>query len=502
MRRRRWRREESFEVSRWLFLRALGVIHLGAFLSLRPQVLGLVGERGILPVQEYLQRVRGLFPGWKQRLQVAPTLFWIDASDETLTWACRAGIMASCLLSLGLLPLPALMVLWALYLSFVVVGREFLRFQWDALLLETTALSTLIAPPTLRLRLGAHRPAARGALWLLRFLAFRLMFSSGAVKLRSGDRSWRRLTALEHHYETQPLPPWTAWFAHQAPRSLHKTATATTFIQELVAPLGMLGPRPFRRAAGVSTVGLQALISATGNYGFFNALTAALTLPLLDDACFPRALAARAKPRKPRRHSLLAGGARVAANAFFLLSGVVPLALTVSERASTRRSMGRVLDLLAPLHLANPYGLFAVMTTRRPEVILEGSGDGETWRPYELKWKPGDVHQRPRFVTPLHMPRLDWLMWFAALDPIRGYRWVTNLMTRLLEGSPPVLRLFGHNPFPGRPPRLMRASLYDYRFTNRYQRRHEGAWWEREELGPYLPYVLTRRDAGRDRPLV
>ena len=113
----------------------------------------------------------------------------------------------------------------------------------------------------------------------------------------------------------------------------------------------------------------------------------------------------------------------------------------------------------------NAYGLFAVMTTERPEIVVEGSEDGETWTPYAFRWKPGDVDRRPRFTTP-HLPRLDWQMWFAALSgDCRSQRWFLAFERRLLEGSPDVLRLLKGNPFPTHPPRYLRARLRQYDFT-------------------------------------
>jgi hypothetical protein len=143
---------------------------------------------------------------------------------------------------------------------------------------------------------------------------------------------------------------------------------------------------------------------------------------------------------------------------------------------------------IAPFRSVNTYGLFSVMTTSRPEIELQGSDDRVTWRPYEFRWKPGDVKRRPPFVAP-HQPRLDWQMWFAALDSAERNPWILALVARLLEGSPPVLRLLRADPFGGRPPRYIRAVLYDYHFTDAATRRATGAWWRREETGFYLPVI-------------
>ena len=141
---------------------------------------------------------------------------------------------------------------------------------------------------------------------------------------------------------------------------------------------------------------------------------------------------------------------------------------------------------VAPFHVANSYGLFANMTTSRPEIRLQGSYDGQTWRDYEFKYKPGRLSQRPRWVAP-HQPRLDWQMWFAALSTYRQNPWFINFAERLLLGSEPVLTLLDNNPFPEEPPRFVRAQLYRYRFTDLTTKRTHGSWWEREYLGLYLP---------------
>jgi len=120
-----------------------------------------------------------------------------------------------------------------------------------------------------------------------------------------------------------------------------------------------------------------------------------------------------------------------------------------------------------------------VMTTKRPEIIVEGSDDGVSWRPYRFRWKPCELDRRPRF-TPLHLPRLDWQMWFAALGgDCRSEPWFLRFQQRLLEGEPQVLGLLRENPFPARPPRYVRARLYLYKFTGL----GSVDWWAREDQG-------------------
>ncbi len=478
----------SFCLSRWLFLRLLGVVYLAAFLSLRSQIKGLVGRRGILPVADYLEEVRKLTG--RERYYLVPTLCWLDASDRALDRLCDGGALLSGLLILNVAPAPVLLLLWADYLSLSVACQRFLGYQWDALLLETGLHAALFAPLRLWPRLG-REPPPRVALWLLRWLLFRLMFTSGLVKLRSGDPAWRTGTALAYHYETQPLPAWTSWYMRQLPARFHRLSTWFALAVELGLPPLMFGPRRCRQVACAGTVLLQAIIAATGNFGFFNLLTAALCVPLLDDNCFPRRWRPSVEGLPHARTSFprWVGWLTLPLVAIPVTLSSLELLAACGRRVRCPRSLGRVREVLLPFRSLNTYGLFAVMTTRRPEIIMEGSNDGRTWLAYEFRYKPGDVGRRPAF-TGLHMPRLDWQMWFAALGSFWENGWLLQFLVRLLEGSPEVLALLRHNPFPESPPRYVRAILYDYRFTDRATRRRTGAWWERRPLGLYCP-ILT-----------
>jgi lipase maturation factor 1 len=462
----------TYAVSGWLFLRALGAIYFAAFVSLGVQVKGLIGRDGILPAEVFL--------GAK-------------ASDRFLAALCWSGAALSVLLIAGVAPVASLVLLWVCYLSLLNVSRVFLGYQWDVLLLETGFLAIWLAP----LELRAHWPPRAEphviALWLARWLLFRLMFSSGVVKLRSGDRTWRSLTALFYHYETQPLPTPLAWLAHQLPTWFHRTSCAMMFAIELPVALLILAPPPFCYVAGVLTIALMLLMMATGNYGFFNLLVIALSLLLFDDVVWGRVVpvGALASPGWP--WWVLALPATV-----LLVLSVRPIVYLFDRAVSWPRPLERLFARLQPFHLVNGYGLFAVMTTTRPEIIVEGSDDGTTWTPYEFRWKPGDPKRRPRYCMP-HQPRLDWQMWFAALGDYRMNPWFIAFLGRLLENAAPVIDLLARNPFPKAPPRYVRATLYRYRFNGIAARRATGEWWQREWIGLYCPVLRRSTEKTHDR---
>ncbi len=282
---RNWRERSSrpsFRLTRAALLRGIGLVYLAAFASLAVQLDGLMGSRGISPAAEFLTRVRQVLGSGPATYWRAPTLFWINTSDALLHTICFSGIALGGALCIGLLPGVTTTLLWLFYLSLVVVGQQFLSYQWDLLLLESGLLAMLAAPWSLWLSRAKDEPWWV-SIYLVRWLVFRLMFLSGVVKLTSHDPTWRDWTALEYHYETQPLPTWTSWYVHQLPPSFHRASVLFMFYAELVAPFFIFGPRPLRLLAFVSLLLLQLLIAATGNYGFFNLLAIVLCLSLLDD---------------------------------------------------------------------------------------------------------------------------------------------------------------------------------------------------------------------------
>jgi lipase maturation factor 1 len=480
---------------RFIFLRGLALIYLIAFASLLGQIQGLAGSHGIIPAQSIMATLKAEavehHMGGLERYHILPTLAWWSASDRALHWQCGAGVGLSLLLLFGIAPAPALFLLWCLYLSLTTVCNPFLNFQWDMLLLETGFLAIFFAPLQWVERPSRQSAPSSMALWLLRWLLFRLMLESGSVKLMSGDASWWNLTALRVHYETQPLPTWIGWYAHQLPAGVQAACAFLLLFIELAVPVMIFAGRRARLTAAGLFVLVQVLIMLTGNYTFFNWLTILLCVPLLDD----NVLQSRRRPSAATESTPFLSRCARWPRFILLPIALVIVLVTLMGLLRTLRVTKRwpapavaLFVWLEPLRSFNNYGLFAVMTQTRPEIIVEGSNDGQEWRAYEFKYKPGDLKARPRFVAPLQ-PRLDWQMWFAALGGPRENLWFLNFEASLLQNSPEVLALLGRNPFPDAPPKYIRAQLYEYHFTDWATRRATGQWWRREYKGVYVPPI-------------
>jgi predicted DCC family thiol-disulfide oxidoreductase YuxK len=504
-----------FWARRW-FLRVLGLVYLVAFVSLWVQVDGLVGSNGVSPVNQFLPAVRQQLGS--DAYLLLPTLCWFDSSNVFLHFLCGGGVVLSLLLILGIAPALVLVVLFAFYLSLTVAGQVFLSFQWDVLLLEAGFLSIFLAPWRLWPRELIWRPGSaaqaraspvsRAGLFLLKFLLFKLLLMSGVVKLTSGDDSWgwlnhsfywSALTALDYHYWSQPLPTVFAWWADKTPEWFKHFSVAFCLAVEIIVPFFIWAPRRPRRIAAGLMIFLQVVIALTGNYCFFNLLTIALCLLLIDDAAIGTTRRDIRAPINGAPDASPARTSRALPNQLCSYAAIVVIVVTLPINAwlifSAFKPQSRPPGWLANFYeqleafrIVNGYGLFRVMTKDRCEIVIEGSTDGVDWMPYEFKWKPGDVKRAPGWCAP-HQPRLDWQMWFAALESPEQNPWLVGLIVRLLEGSRDVTGLLARNPFPDKPPQYIRAMFYRYRFTDSEERRQTGAWWKRQELREYLPTI-------------
>ena len=466
----------AFPLTEALFLRLLGLIYLSAFGSLWPQVVGLMGVGGVVPASRFISALHAQLG--LRAFFYAPSLFWFDSRDRALIIACALGCLASLFLAAGVLSRVSTLVCFALYLSLSSVGQPFTSFQWDALLLEAGFLAIFAGAPWL--------------VWAYRLLLFRLMFESGCVKLASHDPNWRNLHALRFHFMTQPLPNPVAYYVYRAPPGLLDFLTALALAIELLAPFLLFGPRLARYLGVGLLMSLQLSILLTGNYAFFNLLSLALCLWGLEDRIFaplgrwlswqfPRL----SLPPRPEAFRI-AGNLAVAV---LLVLGGMQLLDSVASRLIAP-PFSELLAAVQPFEIVNGYGLFAVMTTTRPEIVLEGSNDQVDWREYQFPYKPGNTHRSLPWVAP-YQPRLDWQMWFAALGDYQSNTWVGSLMYRIFTGEPSVYRLLSTPPF-DHPPRYLRALLYQYDFTTPDQRARTGAVWKRQLRGVWFgPVALN-----------
>lgn len=470
------RSQETWILTRWVFLRLLALVFLSAFLSLRVQVDALIGSAGLTPAAPDLAAVQHRFGAWA--FVQHPTLAWISASDGALRFFCHAGIALSLALLLGVAEAPVVLGLWALWLSFMPLGGFALAWACDQLLLETAFFAIFLSPFRRDAR-GAPPPG--WAVFLMQFLLFRFVLMCGLSKVLAelviddgtlrivSDPSWLDLSAMRYHFETQPLPGPLSWYASLLPEWATQLATALVLVMELFVPPFVLMRARARRASFFPLVALQLGIIAAGNYAWFNWLTIALSVFTLDDAVWRRVLPAAVQRR------------------------VISASETTRGAPLMPRPLAIAFAAIAAVHSIDPvYGAFPVVAKERRELVLEGSSDGVTWTPYEFRWKPGRVDRAPGYCAP-HQPRVDWALSEVAYEPPNFRRWPRRLIERLLEGSPAVVALLATNPFRDAPPRMIRGVLYRYRYTTPDERDQTGAWWHRELIGVHLQPVERRR---------
>jgi len=415
--------------------------------------------------------------------QPSPSVFSFLPSDRIFRLAAWLGVGLSAL-ALSSLPQRAgfwpsaavWALLWALYLSFVNIGQTFYGFGWETLLCEV-GFFTIFA--------GAASMAPNTwIIWIWRWTLFRLMFGAGLIKLR-GDACWRDLTCLNYYFETQPMPNPLSWYFHWLPHGVHTAGVAINHIVEVLVPFAYFVPQPYASIAGIVTILFQGVLIVSGNLSWLNWLTVVLCIPLISDRWWSwLPLARPAELSTPGAYQIACYV--VAALAAWLSIG------PVSNLLSPGQMMNASFD---PLHLVNTYGAFGSITRDRYEIVLQGTREAApteaSWHEYEFKGKPGDPARRPPQVAPYHM-RLDWLMWFEAMSPQPQSRWFFNLLAGLLNGDANTLSLLRDNPFPGEPPRFIRAQYYRYQFTTPAERRESGRWWKRELIGTFYGPVSLR----------
>ncbi|HXD79139.1 MAG TPA: lipase maturation factor family protein [Puia sp.] len=476
----------TYWLTRFLILRLLGIVYAVAFLVAINQVLPLIGSHGLTPVGLFIHRVREALGSTGAGFFRLPSIFWFTHSDAALLITAWIGLILSCVVIAGYANVPILFLLWAGYMSFCNIGQEWYGYGWEIQLLETGFLAIFLCP-LVDPRPFPKREPPLPIIILFRWLICRIMFGAGLIKLR-GDEIWRNSTALYYHFETQPMPgPLSRWF-HFLPRAVLRAGVWFNWVAELIAPLFAFWPRVARHTAGIVMVLLQLMLILSGNLSFLNWLT---IVPAL--ACFDDRFWSRLVPKALNRRAEKARAAAVPSRPMTVTAWMVTVMIgalsfqPVVNMLSPDQIMNTSFD---PLNLVNTYGAFGSVGRVRYNIVFEGTvdeipTDSAIWKEYPYKGLPTDPDKRPPQVAPYHL-RFDWQMWFAAMSTPDEYPWTYLLVDKLLHNDPFALSLFAANPFPGKPPRYVRAVLYRYSFAPPGNPGHH--YWTRKRLGnPWLP---------------
>ena len=579
-----WLASDAERLALWgVFTRVIALVYLISFLSLSTQVKDLAGSKGLNPITPALnQYSRVFFPAMRrgffhkcahavQRMWSYPTLFWFCSSDMALVGATHLGATVSLLLLVGGWGWCATScmwaLLWALYKSLdVPIG---LAYPWDSLLFSLGALAVALPPvrsgvPLVGWLLG-FAPASASAsssssasplaslqavalphhtlAFAVRWLFVRLLVGFGKLKFMGTDD--RHHCYIRGFCISQPMPTKFGWFLHHAPLALHKLSLAVMFIVEIILPpLAFFAGAP-RQVAAASAAVLMLGIQLTGNFGYFNILTAGMCVAVMDPvsafdwsvlrsdvadvtaglwAGFTGDEAALAAAATTRGHVLTVAAAPYlfATLWFFIFNSWVNLSWlqwpTVAAAKGGWATTMRFLATVSRLRLANAFGVFppASAPPLRWVVLMEGSADGATWREYHWKFmtsgRGASIAAAPQRLAP-HHPRIDHSIFYNAFGINNA-----NLLASMFSATPasftphaePTQRIafrllsgdalpafFSHNPFPvhgpdaGPPPAFMRASVFVYHPASLGEWWRSGArrFWHRQRVAIHMEPV-------------
>lgn len=476
---------ERYRFGTSIYLRLMGLVYLFAFLSYALQWDLLYSDDGLLPVSLFFERLPA---SYRQNFLEFPALYSFVPHETGQVWLQFLGFGASFALLTGIMPKLSSIICYFCYLGFVLTGHTFMSFQWDILLLEAGFLLILIAPWKNFLKPAeTYRP--NSVILLLHWgLLFKLIFSSGVVKVMAGG-AWTDLSALQFHFMTQPLPNPLAWWLHQSPVWLLKLACFVTLLIELIPPffLWCFFWARVQFFSSLLIISLMILIQFSGNYTFFNLLTIALCLLCLPDRYLPWSLKDRFSKPATESHLLKHAGFLITLPLLCLLLMQFQKVPTLNQFVPKFAVLEKMERASRLFYVNNSYGLFARMTTTRREINFEYSQDGIQWTTIEFPYKPGAVERRLPLVAP-YQPRLDWQMWFAALSPsYRSQPWIARLVEGILLNKK-QLREYFPNLETTTQIRYVRAIVYDYDFT----RMGESNTWTKKASSVYLRPIRLR----------
>lgn len=468
--------KSTYWITRFIYLRFLGLIYFFVFLPMTYQYRALIGESGLLPAHQYLGRLLEKFPNIWHAFWNIPTLFWFNSTDTFVLSIINVGLILSLFLLFGFGNFFTLFILWFLQLSFINIGQTFWSFGWETNLLEITFLCLFWIP------LCDMRPFSQKVfpskiiIYLHLWVLFRLMFGAGLIKLR-GDACWTDLTCLNYHFETQPIPNPLSPFFHFLPDLFKQGLVFINHFVELIIPFFLIFGRKRRIVAGLIFLAFQIGIIISGNYAWINLLTIGMIIPCFDDEFF-----------KVIGIKLFSG------NKFFknrlILNSILAIVIIflsykpILNLFGPHQIMNRSYD---QFHLVNSYGVFGSVTKKRYEIIIEGTADkiiteSTKWLPYEIPCKPGDINKAPCVIAPYHF-RLTWQLWFAAMSSYEYNPWIVHLVANLLRNDFQTLTLFEKIPFQKEPPHFVRLELYEYSFADIKSK----IWYNRKRVKTYLP---------------
>ena len=471
----------EYILTSFVIFRFLGFVYLFAFLSLAIQVIPLIGENGLTPAKIFLSTFH--FNNKLQAFFQLPTIFWFYISDNLLLVLAWLGVVLSFVLLIGYANGILMLILWFIYMSFVHIGQVWYSYGWEIQLLETGFLAIFLCP-LLDPRPFAKPPKA--VIWLFRWLTFRIYLGAGLIKLR-GDSCWRDLTCLYYHYETQPIPNPLSRFIHFMPKFIHRLGVLLNHFIELIVPFFAFYPHVARYTAGILLISFQVILILSGNLSFLNWITIVPSIACFDDNFFrkilPKWVTNKAEQRS--KNMIVSKGQNVAA--WILVIFVALLSIPVIQNLlSPHQYMNTSFNRW---DFVNTYGAFGSVGKERYELILEGTDDESInpqtkWKEYEFKAKPGNLYRQLPIIAP-YQPRIDWQIWFAAMERPEQNPWLLHLIWKLFDNDEGTLSLLANNPFPDNPPKYIRVQFYRYQFNKPGDA--SGAVWNRTYIGMWLP---------------
>jgi len=455
--------DQGYDLTRFIILRMLGVVYFFAFLSLVKQLLPLLGEKGLTPGKKYVSLIKsryGKMSFWK-----VPTIFLFNTSDKFMLACGYLGLLLSLVVTFGYANVIILFVLWLIYLSFVHIGQVWYGYGWESEVVETGFLALFLVP-LLDPRPFPEYAAPVAIIWMFWWLAFRVHFGAGLIKMRA-DSCWKDLTCLFYHFETQPIPNPLSRSFHFLPRWMLKLGVLWTHFAQLIVPVFIFIPQT-RVVAGILLLLFQLSLMLSGNLSFLNLISIVAILAIFNDAFLGVFFTIQPAASTPSVHLF----------PWIVFIFLVVLSIPVVRNLFSRHQIMNT--SFNQFMLVNTYGAFGAVGKKRYELVVQGTNESVVtpqtkWKEYDFVAKPTNVHRRPPIIAP-YQPRIDWQIWFAAMESPQQNPWLLYFILKLLRNDSLALKLIKKSPFPDKPPKFIRVEHYIYSFA----KPSEKQYWNRE----------------------